>query len=250
MSHQQNRYQNNLLAWEEYRKEHAETPFIEGQNDMQKLAYGGGFIAPLDRWILGRDKAELLDRKKDISASKNACEVIALYNGLLALYPNALLQPDMSLATMPVSHEDTDACGIPFPDLLLQFEKKGILFGGLFGTSMKAVFHWLSRLSGIDAYYFSSRKLRQYIQDLYQLPQEETREFEVFLVSFWNRKGKPWKGIHTICVTKDSNETGHGYVLHNLYENNRIILCDTLEQALLHTNGESAPVCAIGMNRR
>ena len=227
--HQQNRYQSNLLAWKEYQKEHPETPFIEGQGDMQRLAYGGGFFAPLDRWILGRNKAEQLERKRDISASKNACEVIALYNGLVALHQNI---------------------GISFPKLLMQFEKKGILFGGLFGTSMKAVFHWLLRLPGLETCYFNARQLKQYIRDLYQLPQEETKEFAVFLVSFWNRKGKPWKGIHTICVTKDSNETGHGYVLHNLYENNRIILCDTLEQALLHTNGESAPVCAIGMNRR
>ena len=108
----------------------------------------------------------------------------------------------------------------------------------------------LLRLPGLETCYFNARQLKQYIHDLYQLPQEETKEFAVFLVSFWNRKGKPWKGVHTICVTKDSNETGYGYVLHNLYENNRIILCDTLEQALLHTNGESSPVCAIGMNRR
>lgn len=220
------RYQNNLIAWQEYRESHSETPFIEGQNDMQKIAFGGGFVPFIDRMILGRDKSEMLERKRDLSACKNACEVIALYNCFVALHEGK----------SPFS----------FPDLLGQFEKKGILFGGLFGTSMKSVARWSGALPGYEVCYFSKRKLQQYLQEIYELPQEETREFSAFIVSFWNKKNNPFKGIHTVCITRSKN----GYVIHNLYENNRMILTDALEDALLRTNGEDTVVCAIGINKR
>lgn len=220
------RYTNNLIAWQEYTETHAETPFIEGQSDMQKIAFGGGFIPFIDRMILGKDKSEMLERKRDLSACKNSCEVIALYNCLVELHGG---KPPFA-----------------FPDLLGQFEKKGILFGGLFGTSMKSVAKWSGSLPDYEVFYFSKSKLRQYLQDIYSLPQEETKEFTTFLVSFWNKKNNPFKGIHTVCVTRCKD----GYAIHNLYENNRIILSDTLEDALLRTNGEETVVCAIGINRR
>jgi len=218
------RYNDNLIAWQEYVNAHPETPFIEDQHDMQYITYGCGFIPFIDRIILGKDKSEGLRRKHYLSAKKNSCEVIALYNCLVELHHGKV----------PFS----------FPDLLSQFESNGILFGGLFGTSMRAIAKWAGALSGYEVSYFTRRKIKRYLQDIYSLPQAETKEYTTFIVSFWNKKSNPFKGIHTVCITRRKE----GYAIHNLYENNRIILSETLEDALLRTKGEDSVVCAIGIN--
>lgn len=209
-------YRKNVIAWQEYRESHGDETYIEGQCALRTITYGRGITPIIDRWILGDDKAEKLQNPKDIAASKNACEVIALYNALQYL-----------------GNKTFD-----FPQLLKEFELNGITLKGIFGTSPLALLRFINQKTDCKAVrikgdYLEGEREKVYLEHAY----------ETYLFSFWNDAHSILKGIHTVCITYN----GGKYSIHNLYGNYRVMTCEGMKEALELAGGKKSAICLIGV---
>jgi hypothetical protein len=150
----------NSLAWNRYQTAHKEDAYLEHQNDMKDIQYGNH------------------------SADYNACEVIAVYNALIALHGGIA----------PFS----------FPELLAAFEKRGITAGGAFGTSPRALCRYF-KASGYLAQMISGHKINDKAIENMQ------KNSDTFLMTAYNDADNLGEMIHTVSIT----EKNGSYIVHN-----------------------------------
>lgn len=177
--------------------------YIEYQAKMGDIRYGTNLPA-LDRLLFGA--------KAKLDGSRNTCEVIALYNVLVYLHGGNPPQD--------------------FPSLLAQFEQKGILLGGYFGTSPDHIQAYLQRN-------YRTRMLtgRQLISDTLQ---ELSADYDVYIMTAYNNRTDITGQIHTVCITRETE----GYQVHN---GDRFRVYDTLAYAVEgYHDGEGRAICVIG----
>jgi ATP-binding cassette subfamily B protein len=187
---QQNQQQNNA-AWERYQAAHKQDVYVEHQNDMKEMQYGTH------------------------SADYNACEVIAVYNALIALHGG----------TSPAS----------FPTLLSVFEKKGITAGGAFGTSPRALCRYL-KTEGFRTQMFCGKKINEKAIENLQ------KNNDTFLMTAYNNADNLGEMIHTVSIT----EKNGCYIVHNASDN---AAYPTLAAAVLgYRGGRGRAICLIGIN--
>ena len=105
----------------------------------------------------------------------NGCEVIAVYNALLALR-----RPK------------------PLPEIAAALERRGLLFNGFGGTNLSAVAAYL-RGQGVDVTVLRRRERERYDDAL--------RGVDCAILSFWTgktlrRPGGGWNTLHTVAVQR------------------------------------------------
>jgi len=200
--------QKNTDVWET--KEYAEKmldhqgKYIEHQQQMGRLQYGTNRPA-LDKLLFG-------DGKK-LSGSMNTCEVIAVYNVLVALGGGA----------SPVT----------FPELLAKFEQKGMILGGYFGTSPDYLEAYLKREHEVKT--FTGRRIKE--AALGRLADEYT----AYIMTVYNDRNDITKQIHTMCITKEDGN----YRIHNGEKGKNYA---TLSQAVSGYNeGKGKAICVMGI---
>lgn len=155
----------------------------------------------------------------------NGCEVIALYNLLIALGKPADL-----------------------PELIAHFEKRGIAWGGAYGTSPRAILKFLRKRG-----FHYELLLREKANDEHLVAMED--RFEAFIFVTYNDPNNLDEYVHTMCITKEQYETCEkepekiGYKIHNDLEGNKQYA--SLKEALLgYRGGKSAWICVIGVERK
>lgn len=115
------------------------------------------------------------------------CEVIAVYNAILALGGSGKVKS--------------------LNELIHVFEKDGMLLNGKFGTSPKALRDFLIR-ENYDIRYTSSQGKFD----------EIARASSTCIITFFNDKYDIRKQIHTVCLTKENGK----YIAHNLHCNGKV----------------------------
>lgn len=128
-----------------------------------------------------KDLKEVLFGKKNLAFS--GCEIIAVYNALL----NLGRVSDYSL-----------------PKLISGFEKDGMIFGGRFGTSPKALLDFFLK-NGYKCDFSRNESEIRRIEPLY----------DTFILTIYNDKDNIKRQIHTINVNREMS----GLIAHNVYGN-------------------------------
>ncbi|MBO4336916.1 MAG: hypothetical protein J5842_02430 [Lachnospiraceae bacterium] len=221
--------QQNESVWEEKLKKRKEsgddTLFIEDQGKLGDMIYGKE-SGRLNRIFLGGRK---------LSASENACEVIAVYNAFTALRAIG---------------KDESIKDFSFPGLISEFEKKGISLWGYFGTSFGAVIRFV-KASGLKPYILRGKKITQ--ESLMMLHDEKQEQAEcgisqdaagfkwnVCIMMAENTRGKIKDMVHTICITRKDHSSDI-WKSHNDYEGSREYA--SLKEAVLgYHNGKGRPL--------
>ena len=140
---------------------HGRTRYIEDQNSYHDMVYG-------------RTKM-----------SYSGCEIIAVYNSLIAL-------------SKPYS----------LVDLINSFEHDGMVLGARFGTSPRALTDYFIR----EGYrVLSSTKACDY--------DDIAGQSDVIIMTMYNDCTDIMKKVHTICISHDDE----GYTAHNVYGNGRLV---------------------------
>ena len=147
--------------------------YIEYQTKMKNIQYGRATRLSEKIFLSG----------KSLNAAINSCEIIAVYNALIHINKS----------------KDEN-----FPELIRYFSQKGIVAGGLFGTSPKAIEDYFRE----NDYKIKSLKGGSITMDRLKNIQKDNR---TFIFTAYNKKHNPFSMIHTMCVTKEKNK----YVLHN-----------------------------------
>jgi hypothetical protein len=178
----------------------ADGSYIENQPQWRNVAFGSG-------------------KKSDMAYS--GCEIIAVYNALLALKAN------VSKNTMP--------------ELISYFERKGSVLLGAFGTSPRALYR-----------YFSENHYDVVIDDTAETGMINAigEKYDVFLAVFYNDKYNIKNMIHTVCITKSRQGK---YTAHNAYTRDKMgnftntAEHDTLSQMTDSLGSNPKVICIIGI---
>ena len=193
--------EHNSNAWNSYKKMYPADKYIEHQTALSELYYG-----------------------RKYTADYNSCEVIAVYNALIALGKK-----------------------YDFPLLLESFEKKGISFYGAFGTSPYAIIKYLLAL-GYSIELCNYNKWRKMcLDDTYSKDSYEkfSNRNETFIYMSYNNDRSLRDMIHTMCITKD----GKHFQTHNDYEGSKCY--PSLKAAVNeYKNGKSRMILIIGISNK
>lgn len=196
-----NHLEHNSNAWDSYKTRYSADKYIEHQSALSELSYG-----------------------RKYTADYNSCEVIAVYNALIALGNK-----------------------YDFPLLLESFEKKGISFFGAFGTSPYAMIKYLKTL-GYSIELCNYKRWRNmcsddaYTKDSYE---KFSNRNETFIYMSYNNDRSLRDMIHTMCITKDGNY----FQTHNDYEGSKCY--QSLKEAVNeYKNGKSRMILLIGIRKR
>lgn len=147
---------------------------------------------------------------------RNGCEVIAIYNALLAL-------------NIPR----------PLPEIAASLEKKGLLFNGFGGTNLGAVVKYI-RKCGINVNILKRRNKTIY--------DKQMNKANCAILSYWTgntlrRNDGSWNTLHTVSVHKMGNE----YLLCNVDGMRKTATTvSSISQFLQKVNGD--PVCLLILN--
>lgn len=180
--------------------------YIEYQEKMVSIKYGSSLPA-FDALLFGEGIK--------LCGSLNTCEVIALYNALISLYG---------------IHPPHD-----FPSLLAQFEHKGIVLGGYFGTSPDRIQAFLDKECKTKM--LTGRQLTN--DALLSL----SKEYEVYIMTAYNNRRNIAGQIHTVCITKETE----GFQIHN---GDHYKVYETLFGAVKgYHGGEGRAICVVGAGR-
>lgn len=170
-------YEVNKQAWEKYKEDYmTESMYIEQQSGLTGLQYGtaNGF----EEWLFFGDE--------EMTAAKNTCEVIAVYNALSYL-------------------EDGNP-QVDFPDLLRDFSNDGIVLNGVWGTSPTSLQEYIDDL-GYDTKMF-------YDDDINESTLNTTeKRYDTYILTAYNEAGDITKGVHTVSITCE--EDGKYYIRNN-----------------------------------
>ena len=156
------------------------------------------------------------------NADYNSCEVIALYNALISMG----LQCD-------------------FPDLIENFERKGITCFGAFGTSPYALIKYIKDL-GFSTESYSYKKWQHICSSSTEnaLYNNFVNYYDAFIYMSYNNAHKIRDMIHTMCVTKE----GEHFQTHNDYEGAKCYA--TLKDAIIEYKGRcSRMILIIGIKK-
>ena len=157
---------------------------------------------------------------KDVSFGKknlafSGCEIIAVYNALINL---------------------GGAADYPLPKLISGFEKDGMIFGGRFGTSPKALVDFFLK-NGYKCDFTRDESEIRRIEPLY----------DTFILTIYNDKDNIKRQIHTINVNKEMS----GLIAHNVYGNGVPIGPFPSFEVLLDSinKGKSKMICIMGIGK-
>lgn len=150
--------------------------------------------------------------------SYSGCEIIAVYNAIqyLSQFKEYLKNIDL-------------------PDLILEFEKNGMLLSGWFGTSPISIYRYIKKL-GLDINVSIDEDCFEEIAEI----------ADVCILTMYNDRMNIMSKVHTICITKENNK----YIAHNTYGNGCVVgPCDTYSQliSLIH-GGKTKGICLIGIH--
>ncbi len=187
--------------------------YIENQGDMVDLQYG----VELGKWA-----DNLFFSGNRISAKQNACEVIATYNAMA--YLNGGYSP------------------IEFPDLLREYEGNGTALLGNWGASPSGVDACLKR-HGYETKFVTGPDLEPGGEGYEKLQSQ----YDVYIMSSWNREGKINKGVHTMAITKEEDGT---YVVHNSTYGKTEGYSSLADAVLSYKDGLSDPISVIGVEKK
>lgn len=168
----------NNRGWKAYMDKYSKEKYIEHQPALSDMVFGR-------KNFLSKKMVSTQIIDDTIRASANSCEVISVYNTLLAL-----------------SDGET---AVSFPELLNTFEKKGTVLGGNGGGSLSHMCKAL-KWQGKVAKLFIVKKLTDADFERIQ------REYRAFIISTWNRDSV-MDGLHSMCITMEDGS----YRLHNSY---------------------------------
>ena len=189
----------NRRVW----KDLAPEGFIEHQYKLREMGYGHA-------GALGR---KLFFHGNKLTAADNACEVIAVYNALLAL------------------KEEAD-----FPQLLHEFSGRGICANGMFGTNPAAMLRYLKNRGLSVSALRGGRITKESLGNL-------AENHPVMIFTAFNRGRNPFRMIHTMCVTRDKE----GWQVHN---DGGLRRAESPADAVLNYNdGKGHAICVIGVGK-
>ena len=183
-----------------------------------------GILRETDREAGGRQGFHLIEdqRRRTMevfgrsTVARAGCEVIALYNAVGTL---------TGQMTEPLSRWNE------------VFRRRGMVFGGRFGTSPKALYRWLckNRFSVV----WETRE---------ELFDKTAQGFPCAILSYYNDRSDLFRGVHTVCLTRE----GNGFVAHNLTEDgNRGPVFPGIRELLQTASGGKAKgLCLIGVGPR
>lgn len=161
------------------------------------------------KWIEHQNRLGSLQYGK-YGADYNSCEVIAVYNALLALSVNTMT----------------------FPELLSEFEHRGITAGGAFGTSPLALARYFAN-KGYDTGFFCGKSLQREMADPH---------YRVYVLTVYNDGQDLGAMVHTMCVTRENGR----FTVHNDYEGTRQY-ASLLEAVCGYRGGRAKPICMTGI---
>ncbi|MBR1628852.1 MAG: hypothetical protein IJ679_06255 [Lachnospiraceae bacterium] len=124
--------------------------------------------------------------------------------------------------------------------LIHHFGRFGAVCGGRLGVSVAALYFFFRRQFPKASLSFRHNACAQNAFGL---------RYDVFVATIVNDRRRPWKGLHTVCITKSLK----GYVVHNAYRKNSgghwtaTIPFATLSEALSHITAEPFFVVVIGI---
>ncbi len=187
-------------------------PYVEYQANLTWLKYGEATGLQRKLFFQGRE----------LTAAENACEVIAVYNALLALEKargqNGKKRKRRSL-----------------PELLYLFSQKGMCNKGVFGTSPKALEKYFREHNFRTAYVAGKQITEEALSEMQD-------NYDAFLFTAFNRGQNPFSNVHTMCITKEKG----GYQRHNDYEKEQFY--ETVYDAVhLYHGGRGHAICVIAV---
>ncbi len=206
--------QHNRELWLRYLKEGGgtgiydcifEDGYVDGQKYLDEMYYGvnGG----------------------PISASENACEIIALYNALYSINDGV---------TLP---------RYDFPELIAQIEGSGPCLNGILGTSpvimeeyLKDEGYNIKTLEGKDAR--NVGKLEE-LQD----------EYDTYIVTLYNDENDVSGCVHTMCITSVETDGNIKYIIRNDGKANTVPQDSIYDCLEAYKEGESKTICIIGVGK-
>ncbi len=143
------------------------------------------------------------------------CEIIAVYNAL---------------------HDLNEGHPTPLPDLIRDFEKKGMILSGLFGTSPRSIRD-----------YFKTSGYRVDLATAADAFGRIDQAHDCLIMTFYNDAGDIRAQIHTTAITKKSGV----YTIHNYYGNGAHPVSFTSLSSLLDrmSRFNVKPICLIGISR-
>ena len=177
--------------------------FQRAENRTNWKEGGRGYIinqSALKHLFYGRENAltgKLFLGGTPLTAATNSCEVIAVYNCLLYFG----FEPD-------------------FTELLYEFSKKGIVLGGVFGTSPKSLINFLKNM-GFDTETFVGSHALKYAKDNGQAIEKTD---EAYILLSYNEGHNPFKMIHSMCIIPREggfvrlNDGKHRVVFSSLFD--------------------------------
>ena len=177
--------------------------YIENQAEWEEIRYGSSTMA------------------------FSGCEIMAVYNALLALGKDMMLQ-DMV-------------------ELISAFERTGAVRRGEWGSSYYAVYNYFVE-HGFATAFTCSRNMKRI--------NEIGERYDTVVLTAYKNQYDIRSMIHTISVTKDEN--GH-YTMHNAYKRNRAgkyaaygedMQIESMQEVinLMSPNGLASPICVIGIS--
>lgn len=190
----------------------------------EKLGKPQGYIA--GRYI--ENQAEWAEiRYGSSTMAFSGCEIMAVYNALLALGKEMTPQ-DMV-------------------ELISAFERMGAVLRGKWGSSYYAVYNYFVE-NGFETTFTCSRNMKRI--------NEIGERYDTIVLTAYNNQYDIRSMIHTISVTKDEN--GH-YTMHNAYKRNRAgkyaaygedMQIESMQEVinLMSPNGLASPICVIGIS--
>ncbi|MBR1599093.1 MAG: hypothetical protein IJ661_09310 [Lachnospiraceae bacterium] len=205
----------NNIAWESYKTRFSKDIYIEHQPALSEFSYGSRY-----------------------GADYNSCEVVALYNALVAMGN----KPD-------------------FPTLLERFEHKGITCLGAFGTSPFALIKYMKSIGyniicytyknwmRICSSYNDSIEITDFTKEYvnskdYNQYNDFINKCNSYIFMSYNNAHTIRDMIHTMCVTKE----GKYYRTHNDYEGAKCY--PTLKAAVDgYKDGRSRMILIIGIKK-
>lgn len=150
------------------------------------------------------------------NVNHSGCEIISTYNALFHLTGK---------------HE------VSLPQLIAEFEKKGMVLSGKFGTSPKAVMDYLKSL-GFECEMVTKE------EEFNALGKRSA----TLILTMYNDGSDITQEVHTIHVSKDENQ----YTAHNTYGSGKVVgPAPTVTEliSMIH-KGKAKGISLIGINRR
>lgn len=203
----QQHLESNTEAWEEYLKLHPDDYYIEHQEDMRDKGDPQKPNNIKDGLHYGNHEAYY-----------NSCEVIAVYNALLAL------------------HDGNSPTG--FPELLCTFEQGGICADGEFGTAPTALYVYFEK-RGYEAKMLSGKQIKDSKLNNMQ------KEYDTYILTAYNDGDDLGEMIHTVSITAEAIDGETKYQIHNASDT---AIYDSLAEAVggFH-GGNGEPISIIGV---